>query len=125
VVLVDTSVWIRFLAGREPYASALDQLLASDRVMSHDLVQGELLIGDAGGRTKLLAGYAEIHRADTVPHAEVVEFVCTRKLQGRGIGWVDAHLLASTLVERCRLWTADASLADVAGELRISHVPTR
>ena len=125
MVLVDTSVWIRFLAGREPYASALDELLASDRVMSHDLVHGELLIGDAGGRTRFLAAYAEIRRAGTIPHAEVMELVRTRKLQGRGIGWIDAHLLAATLVERGQLWTADASLADVAAELRITYTPTR
>ncbi len=124
MVLVDTSVWIRFLAGREPYASSLDRLLVSDQVMSHDLVHGELLIGDGGGRTQLLAAYAEIHRAGTVPHAEVVEFVKTRKLRGRGIGWIDAHLLASTLVERCTLWTADGSLANLAAELRIAHAPT-
>jgi len=125
VILVDTSVWIRFLAGREPYASSLDELLASERVMSHDLVHGELLIGDAGGRAKLMASYAEIRRADTIPHVEVVEFVRSRQLQGRGIGWVDAHLLASTLVERGRLWTADASLADVAAELHVAYAPTR
>lgn len=125
MVLVDTSVWIRFLAGREPYASALDQLLANDRVMSHELVHGELLIGDPGGRAKLLAGFEEIHRARTIRHLEVVELVRTRKLHGRGIGWVDAHLLASTLVERSQLWTADVSLADVATELRIAYVPTR
>jgi len=125
VILVDTSVWIRFLAGREPYASSLDELLASERVMSHDLVHGELLIGDAGGRAKLIAAYAEIRRADTIPHVEVVEFVRSRQLQGRGIGWVDAHLLASTLVERGRLWTADASLADVAAELHVAYAPTR
>lgn len=126
MILVDTSVWIRFLAGREPHASGLDQLLASDRVLRHDLVQGELLIGDVGrARSKLLAAYAEIHRARTVPHAEVVEFVEARKLHGRGIGWIDAHLLASTVVERCTLWTADASLADLAAELRVAHAPTR
>ena len=125
MVLVDTSVWIRFLAGREPFARAMDRLLASGRVMAHDLVQGELLIGDAGGRAKLLVAYAEIHRAGTVPHAEVVELVRARKLQGRGIGWIDAHLLASTLVERGGLWTADANLADVATELRLTHPPPR
>jgi predicted nucleic acid-binding protein len=125
VVLVDTSIWIRFLAGREPYASTLDRLLASGRVMAHDLIQGEILIGDAGGRTEFLSAYAEVHRAGTVPHTEVVEFVRARKLQGRGIGWIDAHLLASTLVERCRLWTADASLATIAAELRIAHIPSR
>lgn len=126
MVLVDTSVWIRFLAGREPHASALDQLLACDWVLSHDLVQGELLIGDSGrARTRLLAAYSEIHRARPVPHAEVVAFVEARKLRGRGIGWVDAHLLASTVVERCALWTADASLADLAAKLRVAHAPTR
>jgi predicted nucleic acid-binding protein len=127
VVLVDTSVWVRFLAGRAPHASGLDRLLANDQVLSHDLVQGELLIGDSCGRarTRLLAAYSEIHRARTVAHAEVVEFVESRQLRGRGIGWVDAHLLASTMVERCTLWTADASLADLAAELRVAHTATR
>ncbi len=126
MVLVDTSIWIRFLAGREPQASGLDQLLASDRVLSHDLVHGELLIGDSGrARTRLLEAYSDIHRARTVAHAEVVEFVEGRKLHGRGIGWIDAHLLASTVVERCTLWTADTSLADLAAALRVAHAPTR
>ena len=124
MVLVDTSIWIRFLAGQEPFASALDQLLVNDRVLSHDLVHGELLVGDRGGRRKLLAAYGEIHRARTVRHAEVVELVKVRKFHGRGIGWVDAHLLASTLVERCTLWTADVRLADLASELRVAHAPT-
>jgi predicted nucleic acid-binding protein len=120
VVLVDTSVWIRFLVGSAPYARALDRLLETDQVLAHDLVEGELLIGDAGGRAALLAAYQEIHRAGTLAHAEVVELVRSRRLQRRGIGWIDAHLLASTLVQHCRLWTADASLAAVAVELRIA-----
>lgn len=121
MVLVDTSVWIRFLAGREPYARNLDHLLAADRVMAHDLVEGELLIGDGKSRTKLLDVYGEIHRAATLAHAEVVDLVRSRRLQRRGIGLIDAHLLASTLVERCRLWTADARLAVVARDLGIAH----
>ena len=123
MVLVDTSVWIRFLAGREPFASALDELLSTDQVLSHDLVHGELLIGDRAGRRRLLEAYALIHRASAVPHDEVVEFVRARKLMGRGIGWIDAHLLASTLTERCTLWTADDDLAGLATELRIAHSP--
>jgi predicted nucleic acid-binding protein len=57
VVLVDTSIWIRFLAGTEPYASELDRLLSGDEVLGHDFVYGELLIGDRRGRAKLLAAY--------------------------------------------------------------------
>ena len=54
MVLVDTSVWIRFLSNREPYASQLDELLAVEDVSGHELVYGELLIGDCGGRGKFL-----------------------------------------------------------------------
>ena len=55
MVLVDTSIWIRFLAGTEPYASDLDRLLSDDEVLGHDFVYGELLIGYRGAREKLLA----------------------------------------------------------------------
>jgi predicted nucleic acid-binding protein len=122
MVLVDTSVWVRFLAGREPLSKQLDQLLSTDRVLSHDLVHGELLVGDRGGRSSFLAAYAVIPRAQAVSHEDVVALVTARKLHGRGIGWVDAHLLASALVERCPLWTADERLAALAAALRIAHV---
>ena len=54
IVLVDTSVWIRFLAGREPFASALDALLDREEVLAHELVFGELLIGARRSRSALL-----------------------------------------------------------------------
>jgi predicted nucleic acid-binding protein len=61
MVLVDTSVWIRFLANRAPYAAELDRLLALDEVVGHELVYGELLIGDRGGRSKLLTLFDAMH----------------------------------------------------------------
>ena len=85
-VLVDTSVWIRFLLNRAPHATELDSLLSRDEVCGHDFVYGELFIGDKGGRKKLLANYELMDRAPTVPHADVVTFVRDRKLHGRGIG---------------------------------------
>ena len=123
MVLVDTSVWIRFLTGREPYAGELDSLLEKDEVAGHDLVFGELLIGDKGGRRKLIDAYEQMHQATTVPHAEVVAFVRERRLHGHGIGWVDVHLLASTIVGRYRLWTADPRLAALAEKFGVSHIP--
>jgi hypothetical protein len=120
-VLVDTSVWIRFLASRAPYAADLDDLLSRDEVSGHDFVYGELLIGDKGGRKKLLADYERMHQAPVVSHAEVVAFVRDRRLHGRGIGWIDAHLLASALVGRLRLWTIDPALAALAKELGVAH----
>jgi predicted nucleic acid-binding protein len=92
-VLVDTSVWIRFLSNREPYAADLNELLSRDEVSGHDFVYGELLIGDKGGRRELLAHYDHMDHAPVVPHAEVVAFVRDRKLNGRGIGWIDAICL--------------------------------
>jgi predicted nucleic acid-binding protein len=120
-VLVDTSVWIRFLANRAPYAAELDGLLSRDEVTGHDFVYGELLMGDRAARKALLSNYERMDQAPLVVHAEVVAFVRDRKLNGRGIGWIDAHLLASALVGRLRLWTADSPLATVATELGISY----
>jgi predicted nucleic acid-binding protein len=122
MVLVDTSVWIRFLSNQSPYASELDRLLARGETCGHEFVFGELLIGDRGGRRQLLADYVLMRQAPVVPHAEVVEFIRQRDLTGRGLGWVDAHLLASALVCRSSLWTADARLAVVANELGIARV---
>jgi predicted nucleic acid-binding protein len=121
VVLVDTSIWIRFLAAKEPYASELDRLLAHDAALAHDFVYGELLMGERGGRAKLLSAYGEMHRAASIPHAEVVQFVRHRRLAGRGIGWIDAHLLASALVANAPLFTADTALAAIADELDIGY----
>ncbi|MDQ2712689.1 MAG: PIN domain-containing protein [Acidobacteriota bacterium] len=121
MVLVDSSVWIRFLADREPQAQELDGLLALDEVVGHELVFGELLIGDRGGRGKLLTAYERLFQARTVPHRELVDFVRHRHLHGRGVGWIDIHLLASALVGRLSLWTADSRLQAVAAELGLAY----
>jgi predicted nucleic acid-binding protein len=121
IVLVDTSVWIRFLSNRAPYASELDDLLSRDEASGHAFVYGELLIGDRGKREPLLADYEQMHQAPLVDHHEVVRFVRERKLHGLGIGWIDAHLLASALVGRLKLWTADTPLATVARQLGVAY----
>jgi predicted nucleic acid-binding protein len=121
IVLVDTSVWIRFLSNRSPDAAEMDRLLSRDEVSGHDVVYGELLIGDRGGRKHLLADYEQMHQAPVVPHTDVVAFVRERRLHGRGVGWIDAHLLASALVGRLKLWTADPRLATLAGDLGIAY----
>ena len=123
MVLFDTSVWIRFLANRAPYAVELDRLLTREEVAGHEFVYGELLVGDRGGSRQLLAGYEQMHRAPAVPHHDLVGFVRDRNLSGRGLGWSDLHLLASAIVGRFRLWTADSRLAAAAEELGVTHKP--
>lgn len=83
MILVDTSVWIRFLAGRAPFAMELDRLLDEGEAAAHDLIHGELMIGDRGGRVELLRHYGMMHRIATVPHVEVAGFVQAHKLYGR------------------------------------------
>jgi predicted nucleic acid-binding protein len=121
MVLVDASVWIRFLANRAPYANTLDTLLGRDEVAGHELVYGELLVGDRADRAKLLAAYGEMLHASTIPHSEVVAFVRNRALYGRGVGWIDVHLLASAIVGQLRLWTADSRLFALAKELGVAY----
>jgi predicted nucleic acid-binding protein len=123
VVLVDTSIWIRGLANRTPYLQQLDKLLARDEVIGHELVYGELLVGDRGGRRLLLDAYRQRPWASAIPHWRVVDFVGARNLHGRGLSWIDAHLLASALVDRVQLWTADERFAQVAGELGVGYEP--
>jgi predicted nucleic acid-binding protein len=123
MVLVDTSVWIRFLANQDPFAVELDALLDRDEVVGHELVFGELLIGDRGGRKKLLASYQLMHQAPMVPHLEVVAFVRDRGLHGRGVGWIDIHLLAAAMVGAHSLWTVDPRFYALAERLRVAYLP--
>ncbi len=123
MVLVDTSIWIRFLANRAPNARELARLLDENEVAGHELVFGELLAGDRGGRRAILAAYQLMPQAKMVPHGEVVEFVRYRKLHGRGVGWIDIHLLASALVLQIPLWTVDSRLDALAGDMGVSYNP--
>ena len=121
MVLADTSAWVRFFFGQEPFLSRMDRLLASRWVAGHPLVYAELLMGDRGGRQKFLLEYAQSHQAIFVPHEEVIAFVHLRRLNGRGIGWIDAHLLASALADRMQLFTADERLVAIAEELGCAY----
>jgi hypothetical protein len=62
-----------------------------------------------------------MHQASIVSHRDVVTFVRDRKLSGRGAGWIDIHLLASALVGRMSLWTADPRFAALALELGVAY----
>jgi predicted nucleic acid-binding protein len=121
MVLIDTSIWIRYLYGQPRIIAEVHRLLATDQALAHELVYGELLIGDVGGRAAFLATYERLHQADNVPHAEVVALARLRRLHGRGAGWIDIHLLASAVVEAARLWTADPRLATLARELGVDY----
>jgi len=123
MVLVDSSVWVRFFAGQEPLRGELDRLLANKEVAAHDLVYGELFIGDRGGRKHFFTMYERIYKAEMVPHDEVVAFVRRHDLSGRGVGWIDIHLLASAIAGKMKLWTADRLFAEAAAKLGVAYKP--
>jgi predicted nucleic acid-binding protein len=114
-VLVDTSVWRRYFSGGAG-VSALAELLDEDgAVLVHPFVLGELVLGGLPAREEAL--FARLPSATTLAHEEVLEFVRRRRLARRGIGWIDAHLLASALASSAALWSAEAPLAAAAAEL--------
>lgn len=120
-VVVDTSVWRGFFAGRTA-ASPLGVLLSvAGVVLVHPLVIGELVLGGlAAVEEKLLYQLPCAERAD-YPH--VLAMIRRHKFARRGIGWVDAELLASTLLSKALIWSLDNSLAAVASELGIDCDP--
>ncbi len=119
MILVDTSVWVdHFRSGSAALAAALDV----GEVLAHPMVIGELACGNLGRRREVLALLRELPSAPVATHLEALSFIESHTLMGRGIGFLDVHLLASTaLAESTRLWTRDGRLAAVAAELGIAH----
>ncbi|MDX2151010.1 MAG: VapC toxin family PIN domain ribonuclease [Bryobacteraceae bacterium] len=96
------------------------KLLAEGLVLGHSFVTGELACGNLGHRASVLADFAALPTAANASDAGVWQLIEARKLWGRGLGWVDAHLLASALLSHCRFWTLDSNLGAAASELGLS-----
>jgi predicted nucleic acid-binding protein len=114
MVLVDTSVWIAHLRQAQP---VLGGLLSDGLVLVHPFVAGELACGNLNRRAAILSALAALPEAKRASDREAMRLVEDRKLWGRGLGWIDAHLLAAALLSKCRLWTFDKSLGSAAAEL--------
>ncbi len=120
-VVVDTSVWRHFFAGRAS-ARALGPLLDEEGiVLGHPLVVGELVLGGLSAQQERLL--QRLPQTERLACDEMLTFIRRRRLARKGIGWVDAELLASSLTSGARLWSLDAALARVARELRAAFDP--
>ena len=119
MILVDTSGWIDHLRTGDPQLTAR---LQEAQVLAHPWVIGELALGQLSGRSEILGLLSNLPRATIATEAEVMTLVETRHQFGLGIGYVDAHLLAATLLTTAAsLWTRDKRLAAVAADLGISY----
>jgi predicted nucleic acid-binding protein len=117
MILADTSVWVEHLRAGVP---ELVVLLSDGRIVNHPFVIGELACGNLRNRLEILSSLAALPSASVAAHEEVLRFVTQRKLHGKGLGWVDVHLLASSLLTGCALWTRDKGLAAAAAGLKLS-----
>jgi hypothetical protein len=117
-VLVDTSIWVTHLAKG---SGALRTLLEEAEVLCHPLIIGELACGTLRNRAEILSLLRELPQARLAEHDEVLQFIESRRLAGRGLGFIDTHLLASAVLSRSLLWTADKRLREAAAELGVSH----
>ena len=121
MILVDTSVWIDHLRHGEP---ALAALLEENRVLLHPFVIGEIACGMLSDRAETLELLGNLPSATLAEHHEVLAFVDQHRLYGQGIGYVDAHLLASVaLLPGAVLWTRDRRLQSVASRLGGAYAP--
>jgi len=117
VILADTSVWIDHF--RSGDAQMRDQLQRG-QIATHPLIVGELALGSLRQRTRTLALLDQLPHVVLAHTSEVRHMIETRRLYGRGLGLVDAHLIASAFLEPAvRLWTRDKQLRKVVTDFGI------
>lgn len=118
MILVDTSVWIDHLRSTN---QRLATLLTNNSVLAHPFVIGELALGTLRDPENVLGSLGKLPQAVKAEDAEVLQLIRTRNLAGLGIGYVDSHLLASTLLTPgASFWTYDKRLAAVASRLALA-----
>jgi predicted nucleic acid-binding protein len=116
-VIVDTSVWVDHLRRGNRRLTAN---LGRGVILGHPFVIGELACGNLHNREEVLALLASLTSAAIADHEEALSLVERRHLGGRGLGWVDIHLLASAILSRAPLLTLDRRLAEVATDLGVA-----
>jgi len=117
MILVDTSVWIDHFRGED---NGLRECLDRGIVLTHPFVIGELACGNLNNRNYILSMLSNLPTADEASDGEVIKFIEKRSLYGRGIGYIDMHLLASAaLTPDDRLWTMDIRLRGIAELLNL------
>ncbi len=119
MVLVDTSVWINYLHSG---ISMLEELLNDVEVATHSFIIGELLCGGIKKRKEFISLIQALPVTPVITNEEFIYFMESNKLSGKGIGFVDVHLLASSKLAQVPLWTADKNLLKIANSMKLSYI---
>lgn len=118
MILADTSVWISHLR----YGNTkLEQLLNDGEVVCHPFIIGELACGNIKNRREILSLLSALPMVELVDDKEILLFIEKKNLMGKGLGLIDVHLLAATLLSEVSLWTLDTKLKHEAAILGIRH----
>jgi predicted nucleic acid-binding protein len=117
MILADTSVWIDHL---NVHDRMLVRLLEADELLMHPFVMGEVALGRWPDRLATLDTMNDLQFANVAADKEVLLLIEDWRLFGIGIGYMDAHLLASVLLTpETRLWTRDKRLREIARQLSL------
>ena len=120
MILVDTSIWIdHFRSG----SAALAALLQNEVVCTHDFVIGELACGNLRNRADVLGLLQSLPRLSAATQDETLFFIEQQAVMGRGIGYIDAHLLAAAVIRDIPIWTRDKRLMAIAEEKGWAYRP--
>ena len=120
MVLVDTSVWVSHLReGNDRLAALSDEGM----VCCHPFVIGELACGNLKNRLEILSLLQALPITEVADHEEILAFIDNNRLMGKGLGYVDIHLLGSAVLSGVSLWTADRPLAQAASALGVCYSP--
>jgi len=117
MVLVDTSIWVTHL---RQGSRQLEKLLMNAEVMSHPFIIGELACGNLKNRNEILSLLQSLPMTPTIEFDEFLFFIDQNHLMGKGVGFVDIHILASAQLTGIPLWTADKRLKSVANQLELT-----
>jgi len=117
MVLVDTSVWVTHLRHG---SRQLEKLLMDAEVMCHPFIIGELACGNLKNRNEIISLLQSLPMTATIEFDEFLFFIDKNHLMGKGVGFVDVNLLASTQLTGVLLWTADKRLKTAADQLDLA-----
>jgi len=122
MVLVDTSVWVSHLRDGNV---ELANLLNDGRVLCHPLIVGELACGNLKDRAIILSFLQLLPMSIEAEHDEVLSFIEKNRLMGKGMGYVDVHLITSAVLTGVPIWTLDKKLAQTSDSLYKNYLKNR
>ena len=122
MVLVDTSVWVSHLRDGNV---ELARLLNDGKVLCHSLIVGELACGNLKDRGMILSFLQLLPMSTEAEHDEVLSFIESNRLMGKGVGYVDVHLITSAVLTGVPIWTLDKKLAQTADSLHKNYLKNR